>query len=570
MDRKGIVGISIAVVTLIVWNWYYTTHYQPPKRMVRPATAVTSPIVGAASPALAQGSATPLPPPTGEPFEETLQTAPGVSTEFSFTNRGGGIARATLLNHMAENGEKVKLNEFGSIPIGAITEKPGEDLDTPYVVTVAHQTVTCVATGPNQIEVAKTFTLPAGTNIKDEYLTRLEVAFTNRGTGSYQSPGYYVYTGSAAPIHHRDLPTFTGFDWYRNGKAKFVDVNWFEASRIPLIGIERRAAQSSYNETADNITWAGVKNQYFTTIVNAENATAKTVWARRFPVPNQTDRRLGVEGALGMPGFTLAPGQTYKQQFGIYAGPKEFQRLKSLGHGEGEIMNFGMFKIVSEFLLSSMNWLNAKLGNYAAAIFVLTICIKSALWPLQNKATSSMKRMQALQPKMTELREKYKDDPTRMNQELMKLYKDYGINPFGGCLPMFFQIPIFFGFYSMLGSAIELRNSKFLWVQDLSQPDTVFHLGGIPVNILPLCMAVTMFWQMAISPKSGDAVQQRIFMFVPLIFVVFCYNYASALALYFTVQNLFSIVQLYLTRNKSAPVLVKVTGPSKGRGRGKS
>jgi YidC/Oxa1 family membrane protein insertase len=123
---------------------------------------------------------------------------------------------------------------------------------------------------------------------------------------------------------------------------------------------------------------------------------------------------------------------------------------------------------------------------------------------------------------------------------------------------------MFFGFYNMLGTAVELRNSSFLWVDDLSQPDTVWHLPGlgIPLNVLPLLMAVTMFWQMAISPKSGDPIQQRVFMFVPLIFIFFCYNFASALALYWTVQNLFSIVQLYLTRNQAAPVLQKVSAPS--------
>ena len=122
---------------------------------------------------------------------------------------------------------------------------------------------------------------------------------------------------------------------------------------------------------------------------------------------------------------------------------------------------------------------------------------------------------------------------------------------------MLIQIPIFFGFYAMLGSAIELRNSSFLWVHDLSQPDTVFHLWGFPINVLPIVMAGTMIWQMVISPKSGDAMQQRIFYFMPVVFLVFCYNYASGLALYWTTQNLFSIVQLYLTRNKPLPTLEK-------------
>ncbi len=122
---------------------------------------------------------------------------------------------------------------------------------------------------------------------------------------------------------------------------------------------------------------------------------------------------------------------------------------------------------------------------------------------------------------------------------------------------MLIQIPIFFGFYAMLGSAIELRNSSFLWVHDLSQPDTVFHVLGFPINVLPIIMAGTMVWQMAITPKTGDAMQQRMLYFMPIIFLVFCYNYASGLALYWTTQNIFSIVQLYLTRNRPLPTLEK-------------
>jgi YidC/Oxa1 family membrane protein insertase len=234
-------------------------------------------------------------------------------------------------------------------------------------------------------------------------------------------------------------------------------------------------------------------------------------------------------------------------------------------NGEAEVMDFGMFGIVSKTLLNTMNWLHGKVGTYAAAIIILTLIIKSLLWPMQNKATQSMKRMQLLQPKMTDIREKYKDDPTRMNTEVMKLYKDYGVNPLSGCLPMLIQIPIFFGFYNMLGKAVELRNSKFLWVHDLSQPDTIWHfpMVGWPLNVLPLLMAATMLWQMSLSPKSGDPMQQKIFMFMPLIFIGFCYNFASALALYWTVQNLFSVAQLYATRNQAPPTLQKVPAPSK-------
>lgn len=584
MDKQGIAAISIAIAVLIGWQIYYAKSYRPPQTSAAPSgqTAAdtasppaTAPPAAGASQKAAQALKTAAPAPVAQTVPESVQTVASTSVEYTFTNLGGGISRATLLKHMAEHGGKVVLNQHGSIPIGDVTERPGEGTNLPFTITTdageARQ-VTCDGFLANpKVRLVKTFTLPGATSGKDEYLVRLDLSYTNSGEEAYQSPGNYVYVGSAAPIHADDQPIYTGFDWRGPGKTKFTDVNWFSEGRIPLLGIQTSEEKSVYTDGAEHVWWAGVKNQYFTTIASAQERNGRGVWARRFEAPAEGSdaetKRFGIEGALGLPGFKLEPGATIQQQVHFYIGPKEYARLKELGNREDEIMNFGMFKIVSQFLLTAMNWLNAQLGNYAAAIFVLTIAIKTALWPLQNKATNSMKRMQALQPKMTELREKYKDDPTRMNQELMKLYKDYGINPVGGCLPMLFQIPIFFGFYSMLGSAVELRNSRFLWVDDLSQPDTVVNdlFGFVDINPLPLLMAVTMLWQMQITPKTGDAVQQRIFMFVPLIFIFFCYNFASALALYWTVQNLFSIVQLYLTRNQVAPILEKVAAAPAGK-----
>src|SRR5947199_4764821 len=226
-------------------------------------------------------------------------------------------------------------------------------------------------------------------------------------------------------------------------------------------------------------------------------------------------------------------------------------------------MDFGMFKIVCQFLLNFMNLLHSWLHDYGLAILALTIIIKLTLWPIQNKANRSMRQMAALSPKMQELREKYKDDPTRMNQEVMKLYKQYGINPVGGCLPMLIQIPIFFGLFKMLGQAVELRNASFLWVSDLSQPDTVAHVFGVPVNVIPLCMAASQIWLMQMTPKTGDPTQRRVMMFTPLIFLFICYNFAAALALYYTAQNLFSILQFYQNRNQPMPKLEKVAPAGK-------
>jgi YidC/Oxa1 family membrane protein insertase len=181
--------------------------------------------------------------------------------------------------------------------------------------------------------------------------------------------------------------------------------------------------------------------------------------------------------------------------------------------------------------------------------------------------------MAKLKPEMDKLKEKYPDDPNKLNTEMMGLYRKFGINPLGGCLPMFIQIPIFFGFYRMLQYAVELRGQGFLWVNDLSQPDTL-HTFNLPfalpfvgteldINILPIIMAITSFLQIKMTPMTGDKMQQRIIMFMPFMFFFFCYNFASALALYWTTQNIFSIGQTWLMSKVPEPELKPVKGAGK-------
>jgi YidC/Oxa1 family membrane protein insertase len=187
------------------------------------------------------------------------------------------------------------------------------------------------------------------------------------------------------------------------------------------------------------------------------------------------------------------------------------------------------------------------------------------LWIPQSKSTRTMKRMAKLQPEMAKIKEKYADDPNKINTETMGLYRKYGINPLGGCLPMFIQIPVFWGFFAMLRCAFELRGHGFLWIHDLSQADTLytFHLPfALPIigtvfklNVLPIVMAITSFFQMRMTPMTGDKTQQSIMRLMPLMFLAFCYNYASALALYCTTQNIFGIIQTYLMNRIPEPEL---------------
>jgi len=560
MDRQGWIAVILCIAGLVLWQWFYVKDYSRPPQ---PASATATATPGG-EPAVATPAPTPPitlespTPKTGPSISARSQSVSSKSAEYVFSNDAGGIEKAILLLHLAEQKQAVALNGSRSLPIGALGFKAGEATGGFEMDPIKQdKKVIFRKTDEDGLEIVKTFTPPSD-DAANPYIVGLEVEFRNTGTSKISRDGFFVSTGGAAPIHATDLPMYTKFDWNHGGKTTGIDVNWFNPGGIPFLGIQWSGAKTLYNELKPDIAWAGVTSQYFCTLVTAEKTKGSAVWASRFNAQKLNETAvLGMQGALGLPPFSLAPGEKLSETFSIYAGPKDLSLLRGLGEGQDGALNFGMFGFISEFLLWAMNTLHGFFGNYAASIIVLTLIIKSALWPVQNKATNEMRKMAALSPKMTEMREKYKDEPQKLNEEMMKMYREYGVNPFSGCLPMLIQIPIFFGFYAMLGSAIELRNSSFLWVNDLSQPDTVFRLMGFPINILPIVMAGTMVWQMIITPKSGDAMQQRIFYFMPIIFLVFCYNYASALALYWTTQNIFSIVQLYLTRNKPLPELEK-------------
>ena len=570
MDRTAWIVVALCVVGLVVWEIYLVKQTPPP----RPAPVGVAPgqSFPTTTPAILAPSPTPVAeatPSSGESapsFAEKIETLRNSDVELHLTNRGGGIKEAVLLKQVAEKGQPVILNSDKSAPIGALIEQPTSPTLAEFTASPeSDSAVRFESTTPEQVVIRKKFFFEKSPENKDNYVIEMDVDLENRGDKPYQSGGYFVALGSATPIHPKDYPSYTRLVWCIDGRAKGIDVGWFGSSS-GVLGLGQRVARPYYQENIAGAEWVAVSNQFFTTLMAPLTGKATSVWGRRFDIDYAPDQKLlAMDGALGMPGFQLQPGQTYNARFEIYAGPKLYHRLAQLPHNEAEVMDFGMFKIVCQLLLNFMNLLHSWLHDYGLAILALTTIIKLALWPIQNKANRSMRQMAALSPKIQELRDKYKDDPTRMNQEVMKLYKQYGINPVGGCLPMMIQIPIFFGLFKMLGQAVELRNAKFLWVKDLSQPDTVAHLPllGWPINIIPLCMAATQVWLMAMTPKTGDPTQRRIAMFMPLIFLFICYNFAAALALYYTAQNLFSILQFYQNRRQPMPTLEKVAPAGK-------
>ncbi len=299
------------------------------------------------------------------------------------------------------------------------------------------------------------------------------------------------------------------------------------------------------------IDWAGYEGNYFLCAVVPLDGSGQT-----FTMQGTEDlAKTQVGGVLD----TLQPGMEKEYKYHVFYGPKKLKMLKEIGYNLDRSVNFGWFDVLAKPALWLLNMFHSVFHNYGIAIILVTVLFKAAFWPISQKGMKSMKNMQKLQPKMAKIKEKYKSDPTKMNQEVMALYKTYKVNPLGGCLPMVLQIPVFFALYKVLLQSIELRHAPFmLWITDLSAPDRLFigfdlpYLGGLPV--LTLLMGASMFFQQKLTPTTADPTQAKIMMFLPVVFTFMFLNFASGLVLYWFVNNLLSILQqVLINRDRKTP-----------------
>ncbi len=309
--------------------------------------------------------------------------------------------------------------------------------------------------------------------------------------------------------------------------------------------------------------WACLNNQFFVNLIRPESILNDfRVWGESVQSKTNDSGQevLGINGAVSFPLGILKPGQSKEFSFQVYSGPKDYLELSKLAHEQNKVMQFGIFWWISEPLSWSLNKLSSLFGSYGLGIIVLTILVKLILWPLTAQATRSQKKMQALQGPLSKLREKHKGSPQKLNQEMMKFYKEHKVNPFAGCWPILIQIPIFLGMFWMLRSAAELYGQGFLWAKDLSEQDSVAMLYGFSINILPIFMVITQWYQMRLNPmqlgpemSEAQRINAKMMRFMPFMFLIFLYFFSSALVLYWTVQNLMTILQTLLTKNVQVP-----------------
>ena len=304
------------------------------------------------------------------------------------------------------------------------------------------------------------------------------------------------------------------------------------------------------------VLWAAVSNKYFCSVFKqVENRFGFQIWQdRRFITEKEPIIAVGAV----LPPVKIAPGKTADLDFAVYDGPKNVDALGRFAEGGAGVMHlaWGPLNYLARLLLWVLSFFHGLCSSWGVSIILLTILVRAVFYPITARGNESMKKMQRVQPKFKELREKYKDNPQLLNQKMTELYRAEGVNPFAGCLPILLQIPIFFALYAMLDNAIDLRHVSFLWCKNLAAADTIFSIPvfinnwSIPVNPLVLAMTVLMVIQQRMTPMSMDPAQKKMMALMPIVMLFFLYDLPSGLTLYWTVSNLFSILQLWLQKRR--------------------
>ena len=578
MDRTSVIVVTICVILLFTWPALLEKISPTPPQPIQPTNAPPAQVAGQTNASntaryqqapLSQG---PISPDFKSPVKldsPKISILESEGSSYIFTSEGGLKTVELKKPHVVlgenvdllwdtNNGDVVSkpiiLNHGVELPLFALN---GID-DSEFSITADDSLVTMVSTNKAGIRITKEFS--AGT----KYLLHSTITLANPMPEPVAVQPWKLMLGTSMPLQAEESYPVWGAQWHNGEDMEDIDESWF-ANRT--LGCFPGTPRTEFRSAGQPIKWVGIHNRFFSiTTMPAEALSGASVYSttttHRLPNEQLEEDEQYVHDSQILAGLhfdaqVLKPGENVVKQFTTYAGPKEYRLLEAhaltYGNSIDSVMGFdGFFGAFAKILLWAMSGIHNSFGlGYALCIIVITIIIKLLFWPLTRASTVSMKRMAAYQPHMAEIREKYKDDSQKMNKRIMEFMRENKINPLGGCLPILIQIPVFFGFFTMLRSAVELRGAEFLWACDLSQSDTVAHIAGFPINPLPMIMGVTMILQARITPVSptADATQQKIMKYMPLMFIVILYNFSAGLTLYWTVQNMLSILQTKLTKN---------------------
>jgi YidC/Oxa1 family membrane protein insertase len=447
----------------------------------------------------------------------------------TFSNSGAALKKLTLKSYKIENEPEsphVTLLSSADPEVQNYSSR-GAGFSLPQNVNYSPSDTKIEISDKDKKSLTFTYVDPQGFVVKkiysftgDEYRIGLETQLVNNA----QIPIVGSFQNLLSTSFHAPYETL-GFNTY--GSSVFSDTK---------LHTDAPKNVTSANKIYDkSIKWAALNEKYFISALLAVDNSIASVEIKK----NQAGF---LEADFTTPQFTATPGQTVSFKHNIYVGPKEIDILKAQGSSFEQSLDLGWFSAIAKPMLYSLKFFYKYVGNYGVAIIIITIILKIIFFPLTHKSYKSMKEMSKLQPKMAALKEKYKNDRDSMNRAVMELYREHKVNPLGGCLPMLVQIPVFFALYKALMFSIELRHAPFmLWITDLSVKD--------PYYVTPVIMGATMFIQQKLTPSNMDEMQQKIMLFLPLIFIFMFLSFPAGLVLYWLVNNVLTIAQqIYINK----------------------
>ena len=539
-----LIAIVLSVLVFTVWGFFFQDNNPPPQQQTAQTQSDTTlPADKIATGAHQETAIREQQLPAFQKSKDLVLNTPFYSVTIS--DKGAFFKNFVLKQYResvesdSPNKELITLPNVGSLHLSFSENSIPELKDAVFLSTVSSDAIDVRNISQ---EVSFLWTSPAGVAIEkqytfypDSYLIDLSVIIKNSSGKLLQDKLELSLTSS-----FKEAKNSYGFE----GPSAFIN-NTLE--QIAVKDIQKKSVYSG------KINWTCLEERYFLSSIVPVVPTDGSI---RLSLTNGRLDDVFVE-----PEIKLDSGVQRKFQYKIYMGPKSYSILSNLGIGLDKAIHFGFFDILAKPLLWLLNFLHDYIPNYGLAIIVLTLIIKGILWPLGSKSYKSMSEMKKIQPLMAQIREKYKDDKKKMNEETMALYKTYKVNPLGGCLPMVVQIPVFFALYRMLYEAIELRHAPFIgWITDLAAPDRLLHFSfsvpfmeppyGIPV--LTIIMGATMFIQQKMSPPMGDPMQAKMMMMMPVVFTFIFINFSSGLVLYWLINNIVSISQQYYIQKKYA------------------
>src|SRR6478736_2425272 len=577
MDKKN-TTIGVVLLLAAFASFYLSARYAPqpaaPLPFAPPAgQPVSAPLTASAAAAAhalpaTSGPASPAQPALGAAEKVTLANDFVVVT---FTNHGGAIDSVALKKHLAVLGhpEPYTLNAIQAAPALSLRDFPGADRNTAFTLVSKTDTEVVYRATTETLEVTRRYLLAKAPN-RDDYQIRHETTFRNLTDKPLPLPRAVFNLGTAIPLNENDLGQYLNASYSDGNDASFIARSDLQGGGfLSMIGL-RDGAPLPFIDRPSAVAWASVKNQFFAFILSPDQPGSGVRIERVKLDPHAPDTDTRLYGVTGYAQFDLKPlaaGASSTFGANYFAGPKEYNRLNTpevFKHNEEKVMQFDSFFFNKIFfsgffaplLLRIMTAVHSVVPSWGWAIVLTTLGLKLLFLPLTLAASRSAKRMAKLQPHMAAMREKYKDNPQKMQTETLRIFKENKVNPVGGCIPILITIPFFVGFFAMLQSTSELRFASFLWVHDLSAPDTVARIMGFPLNIMPLLLGATTIIQMRLTPTpSVDPAQQTMFKIMPWMFTLFCYNFASGLALYSTINGLFTIAQQMIINRMPEPDL---------------